>query len=103
MGYTREEVCERDTNALSFKKAKQLINEKLFFKIGTYNPVGPRDDDYKEYQKMTFLKKNLEGITIEQVEEFSLVLAKLLKWLELAMDLRCENVVDRRDNKEYMK
>lgn len=42
LGYSREEVCERGTNALNFKKAKLLINEKLFFKIGSYNPVGPR-------------------------------------------------------------
>jgi len=49
VGYTREEVCERGTNALNFKRAKTLINEKLFFKIGSYNPVGPRADEYKVY------------------------------------------------------
>jgi hypothetical protein len=30
LGYTREEICERETNALSFKKVKELINDKLF-------------------------------------------------------------------------
>lgn len=30
LGYAREEICERDTNALDFKKAKDLINEGLF-------------------------------------------------------------------------
>jgi hypothetical protein len=49
VGYTREEVCERGTNALNFKRAKTLINEKLLFKIGSYNPVGPRADEYKVY------------------------------------------------------
>jgi hypothetical protein len=49
LGYTREEICERDTNALNFKKAKNFINEKLFFKMGSYNPVGPRGQEFKEY------------------------------------------------------
>jgi len=83
--------------------AKSLINEKLFFKISSYNPVGPRDDEYKVYQKMAFLRKNLEGISEEQVEEYSLVLCKILKWVNMAVDLRCEDVVNRRDNIEYMK
>ncbi len=30
LGYTREEICERGTNALDFKLAKELINESLF-------------------------------------------------------------------------
>jgi hypothetical protein len=52
---------------------------------------------------MMFLKKNLEGITEEQVEEYSVVLCKILKWVNMAIDLRCEDVVNRRDNLEYMK
>jgi len=103
LGYSREEVCERGTNALNFKKAKSLINEKLFFKIGSYNPVGPRTEDYKVYQQMMFLKKNLESVTEEHVEEYSVVLSKILKWVNMAIDLRCEDVVNRRDNLEYMK
>lgn len=34
LGYTREEICERGTNALDFKLAKELINETLFQKMG---------------------------------------------------------------------
>ena len=36
--YTREEVCERDTNAIEWKKAKQLINEEFFRRVGSYQP-----------------------------------------------------------------
>ena len=28
--YTREEICERETNKLDFKRVKSLINEDLF-------------------------------------------------------------------------
>lgn len=30
LGYQREQICERGTNALDFKLAKELINEQLF-------------------------------------------------------------------------
>lgn len=34
--YKREEVCERDTNKLDFKKIKPLIDEELFERMSTY-------------------------------------------------------------------
>ena len=30
LGYTREEICERDTNKIEWKKAKNLLNEDFF-------------------------------------------------------------------------
>ena len=54
-------------------------------------------------KKISFLKRNIEGITEEQVEEYNLVLAKLLRWVNLALELRSDDVVNRRDNIEYMK
>jgi len=59
LGYTREQICERDTNNLDVKKAKELIDNELFERMGNYNPVGPRETDFKAYQKMSFLKKNI--------------------------------------------
>lgn len=37
------------------------------------------------------------------VEEYLLVMGKLLKWINLALEIRCEDVVTRRDQKEYLK
>jgi hypothetical protein len=36
LGYTREEICERDTNKIEWKKAKNLIDEEFFKRIGEY-------------------------------------------------------------------
>jgi hypothetical protein len=47
--YSREDVCERDSARLELKKAKNLINDKLFQAIATYNPYGPNDQQYKNY------------------------------------------------------
>lgn len=47
--YTREEICERDTNKLEWKKAKKLIDEEFFRRIGEYNPYGPKEEEYYSY------------------------------------------------------
>jgi hypothetical protein len=49
LGYTREEICERGTNALDFKLAKDLITESLFQKMGEFNPHGTRTGEFKPY------------------------------------------------------
>lgn len=103
LGYTRDEICERGTNALDFKLLKDLINESLFQKMGNYKPEGQRDGAYKEYQKMSFLKSNMKDIDEEKVEDFSLVLGKVMKWISLALEIRCEDIVNRRDIVEYNK
>jgi len=103
LGYTREQVCERDTNALSFKMVKELINEKLFAAMSQYQPIGQRTNEFKEYQKLAFLKKNLAEVEEEKVEDFSLVLRQIYRWINLAIDLRVEDIVSRRDTVEYLK
>ena len=95
--YDREMICEPETNKLDFKLAKRQIHGELFRRMGEFTPFGPKDDEFKEYQKLSFLKRNLEGIDEEKVEEYSVVLVKLLRWLNYAIELTCDDVVDRRD------
>ena len=45
----RGAVCDRGTNKLAWKKAKNLINEELFGKMGDYWPIGQKEDSYKQY------------------------------------------------------
>lgn len=100
-GATREQICLPSTNALSFKKAKKLINEDLFKQMGTYDPTGSRQGTYKDYQKLSFLKANLDSLEDDKVEQSSLVMCKVLQWLRLAVELRCDDVVARRDQVEF--
>lgn len=51
----RQFICERDTNCLHWKKAKQYLNDDFFAKIGDYWPIGPKEDSFKEYEKMKFI------------------------------------------------
>ena len=97
LGYTREEICERDTNKLEWKKSKKLIDETFFKRIGEYNPYGPKEGEFKQYQKLKFLKRNISQYEPEHVDEYSIALGKLFRWLQAAIELREEDVMIRRD------
>lgn len=57
LGYKREDICERDTNKLDWKKAKFVIlggskdgdGSEFFRRLGEYNPSGAREDSYNAY------------------------------------------------------
>jgi len=98
LGYTREEVCDRDTNKLSFKKVRELLNDEAFFqKMQEYKFAGSKTQEFRAYEKIAFLKKNLETYEEEAVENYSTTVLKLYQWVALALELRIENVVSRRD------
>lgn len=96
----RPKICDRDTNKLSWKKTKAMLkDDELFAKMSEYWPFGPKDESYKEYERLRFVKANLEGITEEQVDEYSVALGKLLRWVHLAIDTRTEDLRMRRSQK----
>jgi len=49
------------------------------------------------------LRSNIKELDEEKVQDFSLVMGKLLNWIQLALEIRCEDIVSRRDSVEYIK
>lgn len=102
----RAEVCEYDTNKLSWKLTKQFLHSTnpespdLFATMGSYLPFGSKDDEYFEYQKLMFVKTNIEGFNEEALEEFSVALFKLYQWLNMTLATRIDDVLKRREDKE---
>ena len=92
LGYNREDVCEIGTNKLNWKKAKLLLKDEFFKRILDYNPIGPKPEHYKGYWRINFIEKFLEGITQEDVDNYSVGIGKLFKWLQLAIAVRKEDV-----------
>jgi len=76
-----------------------LNNDDMFLKMSEYWPFGPKEDKYRDYEKLKFIKQNLEGITEEQVDEYSVALGKLYRWIHLAIEFRIEDVKIRRKQK----
>lgn len=99
----REDVCERGTNKLQWKKAKQFINDDMFAKMTEHWPCGPKDHAFKEYERLAFISRCLSEYNILEVEEYSMALAKIMKWILQAIELRTEDVKQRRDVKEQLR
>jgi len=80
LGYTREEICEENTNKLSFKRVRDIIGDETFYqKMAEYKFAGPKTGEFRDYEKMGFLKKNLE-LEEEQLEQYSQTMYKLFQW-----------------------
>ena len=101
--FEREQICERDTNKLDFKKVKTLIDDDLFEKMSKYLPLGQSEDEFKTYQRLSFVKKNLESVDEETVDAYSIILGRIYRWVSQAIDIRIEDVRNRRDTKAYLK
>lgn len=106
---TREETCFDDTNRLEWKKVREMLHSDsetaidLFRALGGYNPFGPKEDEYTEYQKLAFVQENLKGLVPEQVDAFSIALGKLLRWVNYALEVRIDDVLKRRQQREFEK
>jgi hypothetical protein len=71
--------------------------------LGDFWPIGPKEDAFKEYEKMKFIQSNIEGISEEELDDYSVALGKLFRWLKLALDVRIEDVKLRRKQKENLR
>jgi hypothetical protein len=94
--YKREDICEKGTNKLFWKKAKNLINDEFINRLVFFNALGPKQDQFERYHTLNFLERNVEGIQIEDVDAYNLTLGKLFKWVLLALKTRKEDIVRRK-------
>lgn len=80
-----------------------FINDDLFAKMGEYWAYGPKDEEFKEYEKLQFLQTNLKGIQEDAVDEYSVALGKLHRWVVFAIDIRVEDIRQRREHKKELR
>lgn len=52
---------------------------------------------------MKFIQKNIEGVSEEELDEYSVALGKLFRWLKLAIEVRIEDVKLRKKNKDRLR
>lgn len=103
LGFEREDICEPGTNKIFWKIAKLKWNEELLSKLSSYVVEGSKEGKYLKYQKLNFVEKNLEGITDEEVQNYSQGLAKLFTCLKYTLELRKEDIARRKENREKKK
>lgn len=100
LGHTREEICEEGTNKLVWKKASKKLNDGIFEKMKSYTHVGPKDKEFKRYQLINFIEKNMKDVSVEDIEQYSFVQAKLYKWMTTLIEMRKDDINKRREIKE---
>mmetsp|Transcript_20507 Transcript_20507/g.19478 ORF Transcript_20507/g.19478 Transcript_20507/m.19478 type:complete len:164 (+) Transcript_20507:204-695(+) len=68
MGVDRKEICEHMSNKLWWKIAKHQLNDQFLQSMEEYWCMGPKPKFYVGYHTINFIEKNLEGISLEEVE-----------------------------------
>ncbi len=61
-----------------------------------YNPSGPKPELFKRYQTLNFIEKNLEGLTQEDVDAYSIIIGKFYRWVTMALHVRKEDIIKRK-------
>lgn len=63
---SKEDVCLEHTNAIEWKKAREAFKEdakmNVFKMIADYQIEGPKDSEFKLYEQLVFLQRNIEDI-----------------------------------------
>ena len=77
--------------------------DNIYKQMSTYNPFGAKDGEYKEYQKIEFIRRNIEEVTEDGVDEYSVAVGKIYRWLMMTLELRIADVRERRAKKATMK
>jgi hypothetical protein len=53
LSYSREEVCERDTNKLLFKKVRSILRDNDFYEqMSNYKIQGTKPGEFREYERL---------------------------------------------------
>ena len=73
------------------------MTDELFKRMSEYEPIGQSEEQYTVYQKLGFIKKNIESVEEEKVDEYNIVMGRIHRWVTQALDLRIEDIRHRRD------
>ena len=58
--------------------------------------MGPKEGEFKKYQTLNYIEKNIAGISPAEVDGFNMVAGRLFKWLQLAIESRKLDIVRRK-------
>lgn len=55
--FERDQICEPNSNKLSWKKAKELVETELPQRMKTYTLWGEKKEEYKPYMRINYTEK----------------------------------------------
>ena len=65
-------------------------------KMSEYDFMGPKEGEYKPYQTLNYIEKNIDNIDPVDVENYNMVAGRLYRWLKLALENRKLDIVRRK-------
>ena len=95
----REAVCEPGSNKLKWKLAKKVVapTSNLWELMNDYEAVGQKEDEYKEYQSINFIERNIENYYVEDADAYqAAVVGRVMRWVQAAVKLRRADIVRRK-------
>ena len=99
-GVEKDKVVEPGTNMILWKKGRELLNEDFENFIKNLNPMGGKSKKPEAYSRTIRLEKDLQRIPFEEVQNFSVSLGFLYKFLDFYIKTRIADVIFRR--KQYL-
>ena len=66
--FERDQICEPNTQKLSWKKAKELFDTELAERMKEYRVWGEKHEEYRAYQRINFAERTLGQLTQEDVD-----------------------------------
>jgi hypothetical protein len=100
-GARREEVVEPRTNMINWKLAKKFLNQNFKSFITNVQPRGPKPEKPEVYAKTMKLERDLLAINFDDLQQYSLSLASLYKFLEQYFKVRISDVAIRRHDYNF--
>jgi len=99
-GFTKEQINLPGSNILDWKRSKNYITELDFFrKLALYQVKGPKEFKAKEYSKPQRILRRLEGVNLEEVDEYNVGLGLLFRFVKQVLEARILDVEVRRADK----
>mmetsp|Transcript_11994 Transcript_11994/g.10379 ORF Transcript_11994/g.10379 Transcript_11994/m.10379 type:complete len:132 (+) Transcript_11994:943-1338(+) len=99
-GIKREEMNIPGTNILNWKKFREQMTEDIFIKrLEEYTFEGVKKDPVVSYAKLGRIKRRLEKIVVEEIEEYNAGFAILLKYLKQLIETRFLDILSRKEAK----
>ena len=88
LGYTRNEINNKDTNIIFWKETKTLMNDEDFFaKIGYYQYKGPKPK-VPEYAMGNRILKRLNALNLEEIDNYNYAFGVLFRFMKKSLEVR---------------
>jgi len=65
--------------------------------MAEYEGVGQKDEEFREFQSINFIDRNIENYYIEDADAYSAaVVGRIMRWVQAAVKLRRADIVRRK-------